>query len=580
MKSLLSALSNQQLFAVSVIVCLLPFAHRDFVEALSPVAAVGASVVVFLLCSILILPLLDHKFRPAFSDFARHRWIVALMAAWLLLMALSVLAADTNRLSGVYVLGMTVVAFELGWFAFALSGNSASRLKIVRALGISALIIIIFAACEGLNLRPISPWLATFHGNATFDVVERISSLLNHPNIMAAYLELTLPFVLIWLLLVRQLWRRVLLAIVLVGGAIVLVHSLSRGGIFSFSAALISFGIVAFFVRQRLFALICAALVGVIVLTIIAQVLADPRIQVRYLSEDSNDLWYRAVYHAPTAVQAELGQVLHLSLSVQNTSLFEWETEGDQPVNLGYHIICRGANTSGSLAGVDLASLKYLTAASPRAALPGKVAEGETATVQVTLAAPTTPGRYLIAWDMVQESVTWFSNKGLTPATTALDVAGVAPVSSCAAPAYVQAAPPDAPLRLDLWQTALRIVRTHPVLGIGARNFDAYYAQYHAAAAFNPPHPHNLYLALLVDYGVFSGVFIIIAVFLLVRMLIRAKPSVADRRGWIIWLGVGVGLLSFGLHSMVDSFFYQPSILVTVCIIVGLTTRFAVENQR
>ncbi len=536
-------------------------------------------VVIFLLGSILLLPMLSHEFRPTFSDIAQHRWIIALMAGWLLLMALSVLAADTNQLSGVYVFGLTAVAFVLGWFAFALSGDPANRLKIVRALGISALIVIIFAVCEGLDLRPFSIWLATFHGNASFDDVERISSLLNHPNIMAAYLELTLPFVLIWLLLTPHLRRRWLLEIGLVGGAIVVVLPLSRGGIFSFSAALISFGVVAFFARQRLFALICAALVGVIVLTVIAQVLADPRIQVRYLSEDSNDLWYRAVYHVPEAVQVEPGQVLHLSLSVQNTSLFEWETEGDQPVNLGYHIICRGANTSRSLAGVDLASLKYLTAASPRAALPDKLAEGETATVKVTLVAPTAPGRYLIAWDMVQESVTWFSNKGLTPATTALDVAGVAPASSCVAPTYLQAVPPDAPSRLELWQTALRIVRNHPVFGIGVRNFASYYEKYHDAE-LNLPHPHNLYLALLVDYGVLSGVFIAIALFALVRMLIRGKPSVADRRGWVIGLGVCVSLLSFGLHSMVNSFFYQPSILVTVCIIVGLTARFAVENQR
>jgi hypothetical protein len=47
-----------------------------------------------------------------------------------------------------------------------------------------------------------------------------------------------------------------------------------------------------------------------------------------------------------------------------------------------------------------------------RAWLPGSVAPGESATVEACFHLPTTPGRYLLRLDMVDEGVSWFEQRG------------------------------------------------------------------------------------------------------------------------------------------------------------------------
>ena len=573
MKSLISALSDKGIIALCAVICLTPFAHLHFVETLSPAAMFGIGAILFVFACLYILPFPNTKSKYLVTVLLKQRWIVIAMLAWLLLIAISVVVMDSGKL----VFSMTLAAFVMGWLVFVESRSENNMMNIVRALGISALIVIVFALFETFDVQPISTWLNTFNGDAPFVDIVRISSILDHPNHMAAYLELTLPFVLVWMSAASHQALKQILAFALAIGLIVFVLSLSRGGMLSFGIALVTFGIFAFYARQKLLALTSLTMVGIIILAVVAQVLVTPRIWVRYLSEGSNDLWYRAVFHVQEAVQAEPGQALHLSVDVTNTGLFEWETEGSQPVNLGYHIICWDEDTPASLAGVDMSSLYYLTTQGPRTALPYNVAQGETVTLNVSLTAPTAPGHYLIAWDMVQESVTWFNEKGLVPAATALDVAGVATSSTCGTQVYKQAEKPDHPSRLKVWRTALQVIRDNPWMGIGVGNFDAYYDRYNGDE-FHVPHPHNSYLTLLVDFGVFASLFIAFALFSIARMLVKARPSADDKRGWHIWFAICVALTSIGLHGVVESFNYRANIFLVVCVIVGVAARLAVEK--
>ena len=536
----------------------------------------GVAALNVLLGGLLLLALLlNRDARRRFFALPNRRLLSGVMLAWFAWMSLSVIATNTDYGEGILVIGITFAAFAMGWLVFV-ALHDADWMLVIRSLGIGALIVILFALVEILAIEPLNAWIDTFTSNSSFVDIARISSLFAHPNYMAAYLELTLPFVVVWMLHTRHSMLRLGLALVLVVGLNVFVLSISRGAIFSFYGALVLHGILAYFMRQRQLTQVSLALLGLLTLTIIGQIVVMPRVVVRYVSEGSNDLWYGATVQTRETATVAPGEMLSFSVNITNNSIFEWTVEGDQPVNLGYHIICHDNHLPPSSDRVDMASFSYLVARGPRTPLPYDIARDETITLDTVLTAPDEPGEYLIAWDMVQESITWFSEKGVVPFFTALTVGdGVAAsVAPCGTPFYAQDSPPDQPSRLTIWRTALGAIRDHPLFGLGARDFNSYYERMNGMT-LSIPHAHNSYLNTLVDFGVLSSVFIGFALLSIVQLLVNARPTPDDKRAWSIWFAISIALTSFGLHSVVESFNYQPSILVVVCVIIGILARLA-----
>lgn len=78
-----------------------------------------------------------------------------------------------------------------------------------------------------------------------------------------------------------------------------------------------------------------------------------------------------------------------------------WLAGDANPVRVSYHVYTGGC-PPGNLAQFDNA----------RANLPNDIAPGGSATVVLPITAPTVPGPYCIALDLVQEGITWFSTQG------------------------------------------------------------------------------------------------------------------------------------------------------------------------
>ena len=57
-----------------------------------------------------------------------------------------------------------------------------------------------------------------------------------------------------------------------------------------------------------------------------------------------------------------------------------------------------------------------------RAYLPRSVGPADTVDVALTIRAPETPGRYVVEIDLVQEHVSWFSQRGSPTARVTVDV--------------------------------------------------------------------------------------------------------------------------------------------------------------
>ncbi len=96
---------------------------------------------------------------------------------------------------------------------------------------------------------------------------------------------------------------------------------------------------------------------------------------------------------------ATIGATLTLSVDVNNYGPRTLPAGGPNPVHLAYHLL----TSTGTVVTWD----------GTRAALPADLAPGQTATLQVDVQMPAQVGDYVIAWDLVQEGVAWFSQVGI-----------------------------------------------------------------------------------------------------------------------------------------------------------------------
>lgn len=121
--------------------------------------------------------------------------------------------------------------------------------------------------------------------------------------------------------------------------------------------------------------------------------------------------------------------------------------------------------------------------------------------------------------------------------------------------------------RLLVWEVSLNMIKDNPILGGGKGYFLAnymeaqanYFTQYtdskYAMLADNISHPFNEYLFLVVEYGIAGGLFLLIAVFLLIK---SSKPS-SPYMLCLISLGV-CSLFSYPLK------YYFNWVIVAYCV--------------
>jgi O-antigen ligase len=180
--------------------------------------------------------------------------------------------------------------------------------------------------------------------------------------------------------------------------------------------------------------------------------------------------------------------------------------------------------------------------------------------VEALVRAPAEPGRYLIAWDMVREGISWFSWREVPPGMTRLVVTPGVPdtlpdlswaeVSSADLMARVQAdstASWQTAGRRRLWPIAWKLFLQRPVSGWGADTFRLRYAAQLPPGRWDPRlHANNLYLELLATAGLLGlGAW---SVHLgLSGLRVRASMTLREK-------ALAAALLVFTLHGLFDSF--------------------------
>jgi len=281
-----------------------------------------------------------------------------------------------------------------------------------------------------------------------------------------------------------------------------------------------------------------------------------------------DDSWFRAEYEVGAAPRAvSTGQVFTVPVTLRNTGTLTWTPGGEHPFRLGSHWATPGSTMShADFEGV-------------RTELPADVPPGGVIKLRGLARGPTAVGVYRLRWDLVQEGVTWFSERGNPSPEVPIEVvSGAAPArpQSVAdrAPEIARDAP--TPGRSALWRAAAVLWRERPLLGIGPDNFRHRYEAVLGVSPTGQPyaddriHANNLYFETLADLGLAGVAALALIGFALVRLVVDHA-----RAGRLLGLACGVAAGTFFVHGALDYFLEFTPLFTLFWALLGLAAASA-----
>jgi hypothetical protein len=495
--------------------------------------------------ALLLVGLVSGLLAPDFGDEAvRFLWRIA-TATFVFLLALR-LARDRSRAVG------------LLW-AIVLGAGVSALLGLVEAIG--------WPAGE-----PILSLFKTAPTRVGGDV--RVSASFQYATIAAMYFEMAAPLAIVLSATAERRFARLIGLAIAAACTANVVLSMTRAGMLTLALmyAFLLVGAWLFFgQRWRRLLLPTLASAGVLIGGVAMLILRDPVFDMRMVTESDAD-WYGAVYAAPAQLLVEPNQLATVELEVRNAGRMVWSRGGNHPFALGY----RWLTADGS--GV-------LDVPPGEVPLSRDVAPGETLLLQTSVRVPDLPAAsYRLDWGMLQRDVLQFYERGWADAETLVEVQRSASERGGVLPGISSRDDGEAPWvvgRLDLWSAAIRLIQTRPLLGFGPDNFRHLYGAELGLETWDQRvQANNLYLELLVDFGVFGlAAFVWLVVPPLVRVIqtLRERGTRNAELGTL--LGLGLGILAFLVHGLLDSFLAFTPTALLFWMLLGLTQPSAVSNQ-
>jgi O-antigen ligase len=106
--------------------------------------------------------------------------------------------------------------------------------------------------------------------------------------------------------------------------------------------------------------------------------------------------------------------------------------------------------------------------------------------------------------------------------------------------------------RHDLWKATIRMIKDHPLPGVGLGAYPLAYTRYDPSSGLQRvEQAHNDYLQITADAGIPGGLLAILFLFFLFTRGLRAAQT-RDRRRRAMIIGALIGCFSIAVHSFVD----------------------------
>jgi hypothetical protein len=460
--------------------------------------------------------------------------------------------------------------FLAGFLIFLAVCAVATRLRRVDSLLLAAAcsggLVSLLAAFEAWEVSFVPEYLEAFRGRPFFVGGElRATSTLLYPTVASMYLEMTYALTL-GLFLARVEQRRrpaagfLFLLLGLTAYAVIL--TFSRAGLVSLALIPAVAAAVWFYRRGSARGLKALGAVGACTgLLVGLHLVGDPQFRLRLTTDDPTH-WYRAEYRVPEHLEMEAGKLHSVTLTVTNRGPAAWDPGGRHPFRLSYHWLDSQAEEILILGGV-------------RTELPSRIHSGESATLTARVQAPPVPGRYVLAWDLLQEGRMWFAGAGVPSARSVVRVGESVDVSL--PPIELSPVPlPKRPPTLErtrLWSLALRMTAESPWLGVGPDNFRMLHGPQGGFEEWRRTvHTNNSYLEFLVSAGIPGGV-------LFLWLTVRLLRATWKRGSGIVpaelpyFAGVAGAVAAILVHGLVDYFFPFTPTYVMIWTVFALACR-------
>ncbi|MBV9172693.1 MAG: O-antigen ligase family protein [Chloroflexi bacterium] len=303
----------------------------------------------------------------------------------------------------------------------------------------------------------------------------------------------------------------------------------------------------------------------------------DPVFDLRLVTENDAD-WYGAVYQVPQNIElhgnpasgASAASAASVGVDIRNEGRIVWTRDGVHPFVLTYHWL----NADGS-ALLDLPEGEL--------PLPRDVPPGASIHIDAPVDVAALPGgTYRLEWDMVEQDVVQFYERGWPNAQTLVTVDQGGPSQAPAVLPRDDSVAPWVVPRVNLWQAAVQLIQRNPVLGVGTDNFRHLYGAELGLDSWDERvQANNLYLEILADTG-FLG--LIAFAWLVGPPLMRVVGVVRTSRNLnqaYYAIGVGLALLAFLVHGLFDTFltFIPTAGLFAICLGFALAQKPHVSGR-
>lgn len=500
------------------------------------------------------------------------RWRTALTApavAVLCGLLLSALLAPAHRVDALKV----VLRLSSGLVIYVMAVNAITDRRRMAILMIAAVatgaVVAAIAVLEYRGAPVILGWLNQYRdGVRVVGGQVRSGATLQYPTIAAMYFEIILALGAGLMLAVVDEGARtgsriarlaaVLAVLLLIGLGLSL--TFTRAGLLGSAASLIAIAIWRFH-RRRLdtgVLLTVALTIAVLLMPLLSW--SGEAVRLRFSSEGRQG-WYRADFTAADAMTMGTGEDTFIDLTVTNTGRVTWQPGAEAPFRASYHWL-------------DGSTDRVVQYDGARTELPADIVPGARVALAMQVRAPEKPGRYRLAWDLVQEHRLWFSTEsGNTLTWTTVDVVPGATIARPLAVGHGPRVIPPSDIvlgRLTLWRAALEMFVAHPLLGVGPDNFRLTYGPYVGLATPNPRvHSNSMYLEWLTSAG-------LVGLVVFGWLLWRAEHITRITRSWLpqnalsLYVGVAGAGIAVLVHGVLDSFLTFTPTYVAIALTLGL----------
>ncbi|MFC1998997.1 O-antigen ligase family protein [Chloroflexota bacterium] len=107
--------------------------------------------------------------------------------------------------------------------------------------------------------------------------------------------------------------------------------------------------------------------------------------------------------------------------------------------------------------------------------------------------------------------------------------------------------------RLEIWQLTVEILRGYPLIGCGLGAFPSVFVPYAPPQFSEHPNPHNAYLMLYSDMGIFGVLAAALATVILIITIVKMWRAPHKEPAYGMAFGIAAGVIALGIHAIFEA---------------------------